>query len=363
MTAGRFHVLDISGAPRSRGRAHGEALRRPIAEVRERWRESLKLRFGVAPEIFISTFLAETQFENAMRLRTPALLDELEGLAEASGRPRDETLAFQYMDEEWWFGAMRFRNAAKAANRCSVIASRGSSVQPPILAQNMDLPAFLDGAQTVMRVAGDGDAPGATVLTICGMLGLCGANELGLGVAVNTLWQLPRSPDALPVACVVRGVLVQRTLAEASTWLAETRHASGQHYLIAAPDGFASFEASAHSVAHLPWRDSPSFIHTNHPLDESYSPGVRLADEQNSRARYDTLCALTANRSLDLAGVESALATRNGAHPISVPPNDSSVSTMTFASIAMELRQPPTIQVASGPPCSNPYRPTAELFH
>jgi isopenicillin-N N-acyltransferase-like protein len=356
VSAEKFPVLQLSGTPRNRGRAHGEALRKPIAELRERWRASLVSRFGAHPDRFIATFLAETRFADALRRWSPPLLEEIEGIAEGSGRSGEETLAFQFMDEEWWFGAARFGRAARTVNRCSVIAIRGSAGRAPILAQNMDLPAFLDGGQTVLRISGKREL-GATVLTICGMIALCGANDLGLGVAVNMLWQLPTAMDGLPVACVVRSLLTKQTLKEATNSICETQRASGQHYMLGDPDGFASFEASRKSVGQLDWDESaPSFIHTNHPLADGQERARPLAAEENSRGRYQMLCELAAGRTLSVLQVQSTLADRSGPHPISVRSKaGAAASTMTFASIVTELKRPPAIVVAAGPPCSNSY--------
>jgi isopenicillin-N N-acyltransferase like protein len=350
-------VLHLSGTPRMQGREHGTALRKPIANVRERWRASLTTRFGVHPDSFIETFLAETHFIDAMKRWSPSLIEEIEGIAEGSGRPLDETMAFQFMDEEWWFGALRYRKAPPPPpDRCSVIAVRATDGRPPILAQNMDLRAYCDGGQAVINVAAN-DAPRACVMTICGMIGLCGANDLGLGVTVNTLWQLPSAADGLPVACVMREILAKRNVAEASDWIRKPRHASGQHYLVGDSGGFASFEASAALVNPVPWADSAAaFAHTNHPLAGKEADRVHRFEE-NTRGRYHTLCDRIAHHTLTIAEVKSALADRSGPHPISVRPNpDDTTSAMTFASIVIELKQPPSIELAGGPPCSNPYR-------
>jgi isopenicillin-N N-acyltransferase like protein len=349
-----FPVLHLSGTPRIQGREHGGALRKSIAEVRERWRASLTTRFGVHPDTFIETFLAETKFLAAMRRWSPSLIEEIEGIAEGSGRPLAETMAFQFMDEEWWFGAMRYRQPRAALDRCSVIAIRAGADRAPILAQNMDLRAYHDGGQAVISIARD-DQPHATVMTICGMIGLCGANDSGVGVAVNTLWQLPSAADGLPVACVMREVLARRSLTEASDWIRRPRHASGQHYLVGDPGDFTSLEASATLVNAVPWAESSaSFVHTNHPLNDRKTR-INPAEE-NSRARYDTLCQRIANQALTIEEVKAALSDRNGPHPISVKPlEDEAIGVMTFASIVMELKQPPAIQMTGGPPSTNPY--------
>lgn len=351
-------LIEVRGDPRRLGRAHGEALRDQIATVRGQWRESLGARFGANPDAFIETFLAETRFLDAMRRWTPELIDEIEGIAEGSGCSRDETLAFQFMDEEWWFGARRYRRAGAPAAGCSIVASRGRGGRPPILAQNMDLHGFLDGGQAIIRVRGEGGETGATILTIAGMIALCGANDAGVGVAVNTLWQLPSAPEGLPVACVARTILAKRSLREACAWIQSVRHASGQHYMIGDPGGFASFEASGTRVAEVPWdSSSPAYVHTNHPLTGGKAAPGNPAEE-NSRARYATLCATVAGKALSIAEVEAALANRAGAHPIAVGRNaENPGATMTYASIVMELKRPPAIRIAGGPPCSFPYRP------
>ncbi len=355
----QFPIIELSGTPRMQGRGHGEALRDAIARVREQWRESLTLRFGVHPDEFIEAFLAQTSFVDAMRRWTPRLLEEIEGIAEGSGRPLQETLAFQFMDEEWWFGTMRYPRKRDTPNHCSVIACRARAGSAAILGQNMDLRAYHDGGQAMIVISESG-APRATVLTICGMIGLCGANEAGVGVAVNTLWQLPSAADGLPVACVMREILATRSVAEAGEWIRTPRHASGQHYMIGDPASFASFEASATLVNAVPWPEpSPAFVHTNHPID---STRIRR-DEENSRNRYTTLCGLASGKTLTLEEVKSALSIGAGSDPISVRPKpDDPASAMTFASIVMELKRPPAIQVAGGPPCSNPYR-AIETFH
>jgi isopenicillin-N N-acyltransferase-like protein len=260
------------------------------------------------------------------------------------------------MDEEWWFGARHYRQASTEANHCSIIASRRRDGQAPILAQNLDLRAYLEGGQAVISTAING-GPRTTVMTICGMIGLCGANEAGVGVAVNTLWQLPSAADGLPVACVMRGILQQPNLAAATKWICQPRHASGQHYLIGDPGGFASFEASATLVSNIPWKDSPVFVHTNHPV--AAPPNERLKKaEENSRGRYATLCNLMATKTPTVDEVKAALSSREEPHPISVRSSpDDATSTMTFASIVMELKRPPTIQLAGGPPCLNAYCP------
>jgi len=91
--------------------------------------------------------------------------------------------------------------------------------------------------------------------------------------------------DGLAVASVMRGILEQPNLAAATKWIYQPRHASGQHYLIGDPRGFASIEASATLVSNILWKDSPVFLHTNHPVAAPRNERLRKAEE-NSRGRY-----------------------------------------------------------------------------
>src|SRR5438034_663001 len=75
-----------------------------------------------------------------------------------------------------------------------------------LLAQNMDLPEVMDGGQTILRSTAP-DGTRTVVLTAAGMIGLTGCSSAGVGVCVNTLSMLNHSPDGLPVAFVVRGLL------------------------------------------------------------------------------------------------------------------------------------------------------------
>ena len=112
----------------------------------------------------------------------------------------------------------------------------------------MDLPAWAQGRSVALRVGAD-HAPTALVLAYPGSMGLCGANEAGLGVAVNALTRAPTQVDGLGVAFVTRHLLTLTTLAAAEDFLTSVPHAAGQAYTVAAVDGMATFEADAAGVA------------------------------------------------------------------------------------------------------------------
>ena len=211
------------------------------------------------PQALVSGLVETTGFIAAIERHTPDLLDEVRGIAEGAGVAFDRILALNLMDEEWWFTA-----PAEPRDACTLIAVGPADGRPAVLAQNMDLPALMDGAQAIVR-HDDGAGSGGTLLTAAGMIGLTGVSSAGLGVCVNTLAMLNHSRDGLPVAFVMRGALAQGSVAGAAAFLGRVPHASGQHYALADPAEVAGYECSAAGAVRSD-DAAGRFCHTNHPL-------------------------------------------------------------------------------------------------
>ena len=230
--------IECHGDGRTRGRAQGETLRAQIADAFERWAEHTAHATGMHPDAYVEALLADTDFLPAIARHTPELLEEVRGIAEGSGMTLDSVLAYNLMDEQWWHQA-----DLVAGHACSLLAVPAEDGRPALVAQNMDLPDWMDGAQAVVHhhtPSGD-----ALVLTAAGMIGLTGVNSDGVGVCVNTLAMLHHSADGLPVAFAMRGALERSSAADAAAFLRSAPHASGQHYAVVGRDGAAGLECSA----------------------------------------------------------------------------------------------------------------------
>jgi hypothetical protein len=334
-------IVDVAGSGRDRGRAHGEVLRGRIADALERWDAEVGERMGIPAADHVAGLLAATRFVPAIEASTPELLEEVRGIADGAAVSFERILAYNLMDEEWWYS-----QAAGHRHSCSLVAVAAGEGRGALLAQNMDLPEVMDGGQTVLRsTAPDGSQ--TVVLTAAGMIGLTGCNSDGLGVCVNTLSMLNHSPDGLPVAFVLRGLLERRTLAGAEAFLRAVPHASGQHYAIGSGDDVAGFECSAGGVVASDG-GLGRFWHTNHPLA---SRDVDPADDDpagtaDSQVRLDRL-AETGPDIETMDDCEQLLADRRA--PLCVAP-EAEHKWLTFGSIAMELTSPPAIRIAPGPP-------------
>ena len=334
-------IVDVAGSGRERGRAHGEQLRDRIAGAIERWDADVAERMGVPAAEHVAGLLGETRFVPAIEQHTPELLEEVRGIADGSGISFERILAYNLMDEEWWYS-----QAAGHRRGCSLVALAGGEARGALLAQNMDLPEVMDGGQTILRsTAPDGSR--SVVLTAAGLIGLTGCNSDGVGVCVNTLSMLNHSPEGLPVAFVLRGLLERRTLAGAEAFLRAVPHASGQHYAIGAGDEVAGFECSAGGAVASDGGQG-RFWHTNHPLA---SRDLDPADDEpggtaDSRTRFDRL-AESGPEVDSAADCEELLADRRA--PLCVAP-EAGQGWLTFGSIAMELGQRPAVRIAPGPP-------------
>jgi isopenicillin-N N-acyltransferase like protein len=118
------------------------------------------------------------------------------------------------------------------------------------------------------------------------------------------------------VAFVLRRLLQARTLAEAVDLVVALPHATNQHYLIAAPDGFRSFEASAAGVVEYRPPEGARVFHTNHPLAAPATPEVAGA-WRNSEARLQSLVARLGAGTLGLRDIQDALCAKDDPeHPV-----------------------------------------------
>lgn len=350
-------VIDCQGDGHARGHAHGEEARCMVQAALEKWKDIVGARSKLTVDHYVSTFLSETGFITALRASMPDLLAEIRGIAEGAAVSFDVVAAYNFMDEQWWYD---FETAAAAEPEpgCSVIAIVDASDvrrRSTILAQNMDLPSFMDGSQLVLRIRAPGQ-PEALVLTSAGLVGLTGVNRTGVGVCVNTLMMLTHSRNGLPVAACLRGALSRESANGAAEFLSSVSHASGQHYAIGSADGIVGLECCAAGVFNSSTSGQLTILHTNHPLTDADIDAL-CWDELNRRGRIRN-----SQRRLEFLGkhvgsarapadVKFLLADRST--PICVTPTPSR-STQTFGSVLFELTaDPPRASFCPGLPTSD----------
>lgn len=352
-----LHFASIAGAPRDRGRQYGETLRAAIIARDAEWKAHIGRHSPMSPDAFIARHLQSTGYLETARRWTPDLVQEIEGLAEATGLSFEHLFAAQLMDEEWLFW-----ETLDKPHHCSSLGL--ASPQFAAAAQNMDLPCWMNGSQTLLHIA-DERGRQSLVLTAAGMVGLCGMSSAGFALAVNTLSELPSSTTGLPVAFVARGVLQQESLAAARDFLLRVPHAAGQNYLLADAHVVEDYECSAEGkLRFVPaTARGQAAWHTNHPLAGGAVVHTQELEATggvaNSKARMAALDAAFAAAAgeIDLDTFKATLCSRSdAAYPISRTHEAHSHHGFTFASVIWEVQPRMQAHVAPGPPHETGYR-------
>ena len=124
MKTSEIPIIELSGTPRERGRLYGETAKPLIAQVLEAWRENLATFIqGHAnakhqhPDAYLDDFFSQTSFMHSIQRWAPALLEEVQGIAEGAGQDFQNILGLQLLDEEWVFGLRR--GLEKPTNKCT----------------------------------------------------------------------------------------------------------------------------------------------------------------------------------------------------------------------------------------------------
>lgn len=351
-----LHVVELSGTPYERGLKHGEALKAPIAEMLAHWRKDVQQATGRDADDFVARFLAATHFDEATRRHLPELLDEVRGIAAGAGQPYETMFCYQLIDELWALGHI------VAVDKCSTVGVDRAGDAPAFVAQNLDVPKWMHAHPTLLRIRdasrrGAAGALESLVVTLPGVVGANGVNNHRVAVGVNTILPLRPSPDGLPVAFVVRGLLACTSHADALRFLKEAPHASGQAYTVGGPDTAPCFEASAAGV--VPWqpagRDGWRWHTNSAEVSRDWAPRLvaraaerGIAPEQQPKCRRFAAidAALPAGRRPDVEQVVKALR-ESAAAPVC---ND-----MTYCCTVMVLGATPELRIAVGRPDQNDF--------
>jgi hypothetical protein len=343
-------TVDAAGTPREIGRAHGEDARGLIERGLEAWGAVIGAQTGMTRRAYVDSFLAATDFARAIELFTPALMEEVRGIAEGARLPFETAFAYQLMDEEWAYRVELIRGRRGSFEACSaagVLRADGTSV----LGQNMDLPSHYDGTQLLLRtrpVAGTA----VMVLTPAGMIGTTGLNEHGVGACVNALLALNHRSTGLPVSFVMRGALAQRTARDAAGLLKTVPHATGQNYVVGDAGRVEDYECSPAGAVEVPPADG-QVMHTNHVL-MSDDVDTKVAPDPGSttEARLASLRSNLGERGTEVTADDLMRALSDRTVPVCVPRGS---AWMTLGSVVMELGPEPVLHVALGPPTDTPY--------
>lgn len=358
-------VIELQGNGYQRGIQHGKLLKTKIAEEFKKWKKDIETNTKRNADSVIDDFYRSTNFEPAIKKWTPEIYDEIKGIAESSGQTFKDVYCFQ-MADEFWVYLDKIKNTE--VNHCSGIGVAAMGSKPAYIAQNLDGPGFMNGSQILLHIKAYKNEPEQYLLSSAGLVGMNGINSNRIGVTVNTLMSLSASTDGLPVACVVRGILLKKDKQSALDFLQNIKHASGQNYILGTVDSVYDFEASANKVVRfIPVANNPSLVyHTNHPICNDdikpwYKEIVRkaLAGEivGNSGTRFIAL----KNR-LDISNpdfsdntIKETLRSKdNEKYPVCIAYKGDNGG-FTFSSVIYTFGKKPTVQITNGSPDQSEY--------
>ena len=355
---GKLRYLELNGTPYERGLTHGTLLKNEIQEVIQLFTAYIQKTYKEDPDLFITKFLAQTDYKSEILKQTPDLMKELEGISDGSGIDFDLIFMHQLGDELW------FNARDLLAHKCSSFGVNKTLNQPSIAAQNMDIP-FFHGFQTVIKINDPDTDKEMMFLTIPGHLGITGMNNKSVSINCNTLMQLDYNTTGLPVTFIVRGVVSKNTQEEALKFLNDIKHASGQNYIIGGPKKVYSMECSANEIAeYRPFENANFTYHTNHPyrnVDYSHNYLEHLKKVNKTIEEViekDFRCQriksfqkrFTKNtENINIEDIKNVLRSRDN------ETKDVISNAHTYASVIYELSAKPTFIIAPGKPHEEAY--------
>jgi predicted choloylglycine hydrolase len=272
-----LNLVTASGSGAERGAQIGEQVADLLSTAWNRW----VLHFSkndVDAEDLAHRLTEVGGWETAERY-CPDLVAELEAMAEAARMPWYQVAALSMLDESW---------ALTGGMGCTAIAITRDGSRSA--GQNMDLPDWTNGLQTVLRVK-DKSGLGVIAATYPGSLATMGMNSNGVIVVVNAL-DLATNMTGMPVDFVTRGALHQPTAADAIAYIREIPHAVGQNYTVLDSKELFMAEAAADHVMDVPTHAEVSG-HTNHAFTREYTGSegsyARMAAVEDNRDSLQTV--------------------------------------------------------------------------
>ena len=248
-------IVAASGTGAQRGALIGSQLESQLHLAWQRWVAHFAQRDIDASDL--AQRLTNVGGWDTAERYAPDLVAELETMAEAANMPWYQVAALSMLDESW---------ALTGGIGCTAVAITREGSRAA--GQNMDLPGWTKGLQTVLNVR-DANGLGVIAATYPGSLAVMGMNSNGVIVVVNAL-DLVTNMTGMPVDFVTRGALHQPTAQDAIAYIREIPHAVGQNYTVLDAKDLFMVEADAREVRDVPLHATVS-SHTNHAFTREYT--------------------------------------------------------------------------------------------
>ncbi len=361
--------VTISGGPFERGRQYGEQagplIRKGVEFYVDMWEKGSGRTRGELIEI-ISGFAGKIGDFDA------EILTEIEGIAAGSGLAVDDVLIVNGRYEIML--STLFAGAPAGSGECTSLGiARASESGHTLVGQNWDWAVPVAEVSILLEIRQE-DRPDILTHVEAGFVGHKGLNSEGLALCANAMGsQLDRFEAAVPVWVLARSALNCSSIDEARRTLEPAERVASVNFTMAqrgAPgsveENVASLEVSPVDVAVVAASPGGRASHCNVFADASEDgPPRERGLEDRLAVQYPGFCD-RARRAGELIGEGEAGSERLKAilrdhenRPESIcrhrEDQPDELVLETLASVVMDVSAG-TLEVADGPPCSNPYR-------
>ena len=361
--------VTISGGPFERGRQYGEQagplIRKGVEFYVDMWEKGSGRTRGELIEI-ISGFAGKIGDFDA------EILTEIEGIAAGSGLAVDDVLIVNGRYEIML--STLFAGAPAGSGECTSLGiARASESGHTLVGQNWDWAVPVGEVSILLEIRQE-DRPDILTHVEAGFVGHKGLNSEGLALCANAMGsQLDGLEAAVPVWVLARSALNCSSIDEARRTLGPAERVASVNFTMAqrgAPgsveENVASLEVSPVDVAVVAASPGGRASHCNVFADASEDgPPRERGLEDRLAVQYPGFCD-RARRAGELIGEGEAGSERLKAilrdhenRPESIcrhrEDQPDELVLETLASVVMDVSAG-TLEVADGPPCSNPYR-------
>jgi isopenicillin-N N-acyltransferase-like protein len=360
-------VYKFKGESKEIGVQIGEEFRKEINEFAELVENRIGdiISKGRPFKGLVAEFNENTGFYNKLLKTQPGLMDEIAGMAEASGVDIEAIFAVNCLDELMSYSMKRDIN-----EKCSCIGIKRRDNNEIFISQNMDAFTIMDGYQILMQIQEKGSDVEQLIFTVPGLLAFNGVNNRSVGTVVNSLSMAESCYDGIPVSMIIRNILKKKTADEASQYVRTVKHASGQNYIIADKREIYSMECSSRSVIQLNKSRNKFFdyvCHTNHPIENEdiimsmaerfkEAPSIFISTYMRLETIKDYLS--NANKYFTEKDLMSILSSHENGINCICRHDDTDPARkgfMTVGSIVMKLDEEVKVFFSKGPGCVNEY--------
>jgi len=331
-------ILDLVGDAYAVGYQHGSMLRERIQAFS---RDGL---FRINRILYQPTSLCELsatikEYEAAIALSSPSLIDEISGLAVGAGISYEEAVLLQIRRE-----VIGYRKVPSGGDCTAFARNDGDECA---IGQTVDLNGDLDEHVCVLRCRRGAEGRTVLILTFSGLLGYLGMNSDGLAIGLTLVLGGTWKPGLPPYLAIRHLLETAGSIQDCRDLLPHIRLASSRSLLLCDRTGAANVEW-LDGVAK--WTFAEEIIHTNHFLADELSqrdeinPFAKHASVRRLKACQDELTKRPGRQTPEAYFDAFAV------HPICVHKDGNIRRESTVAAVVMKPREG-NMYFRVGPPC------------